>query len=77
VALTRDDVVRAAKRRSIHHQHIEQDDRRQAQDHRPDAERPKNVLPAKAPMFRVWFIPSSHDVPAFLAFTAMTIRVEF
>ena len=51
----------AAKRRSIHHQHIEQDDRRQAQDDRPDADRPKNVLDAEAPIFRESTVLSVHD----------------
>ena len=32
---------------SRHHQHVENDHRRQAQDHRPDADRPENVLDGK------------------------------
>ena len=61
-------MVHAAKRRSIHHQHVEDHHRRKTQDHRPDAERPKNVLGAKAllfPLFRQWIVLSSHDAPAF------------
>ena len=30
-----------------HHQHVEHDDRRQRQDHRPDADAPQNVRGAK------------------------------
>jgi hypothetical protein len=67
----------AAKRRSVHHQHIEQDDRRQAQDDRPDADRPKNVLDAEAPILRVSTVLSVHDAPAFFVFVAALIRDEF
>lgn len=31
-----------------HHQHVEHDDRRQRQDHRPDADGPHNVLGGEA-----------------------------
>jgi hypothetical protein len=48
------------------HQHVEHDDRRQAQDRRPDAERPKNVLGRKALLFREWIILRIHDAPRFL-----------
>jgi hypothetical protein len=76
-ALTRDDVTHAAMSRSIHHQHVEQDDRRQAQDDRPDADRPKNVQRAKAPIFRECIVPNVHDAPALLVFVATLIGDEF
>jgi hypothetical protein len=50
---------------SIHHQHVEHDHRRQAQDHRPDAERPKNVPGAETLLFREWIVLTVHDAPAF------------
>jgi hypothetical protein len=52
---------------SSNHQHVENDHWRQAQDHRPDAERPKDVLGAKAPWFGKWAVLSirSHDAPLF------------
>ncbi len=34
-----------------HHQHVEHDDRRQCEDHRPDADGPENVGGAKALLF--------------------------
>jgi hypothetical protein len=60
-----------------HHQYIEDDHRRQAQDHRPDADRPKNVFGGEALLFRQWIIMDIHDAPAFLAFVGPLIRVEF
>ena len=59
----------------IHHQHIKQDDRRQAQDHRPDADRPKDVLGAEALLFREWIVLRVHDVPALLVLAETLIRV--
>src|SRR5258705_11805438 len=58
-------LMAAAKRRLSDHQHIEHDHRRQTQDHRPDAERPKNILGAKPLLFRDWIVLSIHDAPAF------------
>ena len=45
------------------HQHVEDDHRRQAQDHRPNAERPKNVLGTKPLVLREWIVLSVHDGP--------------
>jgi hypothetical protein len=56
-----------AMSRSRHHQHVEDNDRRQGQDRRPDAERPNNVFGAKVLLFRDWFVLGIHDdAPAFL-----------
>jgi hypothetical protein len=63
--------------RLSHHQHIEDDHWRQAQDHRPDADRPKNVFGAEALLFRAMIIPDIHDAPALLAFVGPLIPVEF
>jgi hypothetical protein len=57
--------VFTAKRRSIHHQHVEDHDRRQAQDYRPDAERPEDVLGAETLLIREWIVLIVHDAPAF------------
>ncbi len=66
---------------SGHHQHIEYDHWRQADDRRPDAQCPENVLggkalwfrtllckalPYKTPLFRDWIPFVNHDAPAFL-----------
>jgi hypothetical protein len=59
------------------HQHVEHDDRRQAQDYRPNAERPKNVLGRKTLLFRDWVFLTIHDAPAFLVLAEILIRVEF
>src|SRR5260370_33671350 len=59
------------------HQHVEDNDRRQAQDHRPDAERPKDVLGPKALLFRNWIFFGIHDAPALLFFSGTLIRVGF
>src|ERR1700730_14638843 len=56
------------------HQHIEDNDRRQAQDHRPDAERPKDVLGPKALLFRNRIFFGVHDAPALLFFSGTLIR---
>lgn len=48
------------------HQYVEDDHRRQAQDHRPNAERPKNVLGAKTLLFSEWIVLSIHDALACL-----------
>jgi hypothetical protein len=53
---------------SGNHQHIEDDNRRKAQDHRPDAERPKNVLRGKALLLRESIVLDIHNAPAFLFF---------
>src|SRR5437762_6771653 len=47
-----------------HHQHVEHDDRRQRQDHRPDADGPQNVLGAKT-LFRRngVLVFEMHDAP--------------
>jgi hypothetical protein len=50
---------------SVHHQHIEGDDRRQAQDHRPDTKRPENVFPGETLFLRERLISTIHDAPAF------------
>ena len=65
------------KRRLSDHQHVEHDDRRQAQDYRPNAERPKNVLGRKTLLFRDWVFLTIHDAPAFLVLAEILIRVEF
>ena len=56
------------------HQHVEDDHRRQAQDHRPDAERPENVFGGKALLFREWIILSTHNAPAFLVLWVLDTR---
>jgi hypothetical protein len=56
------------ERALVHHQHVEHDDRRQAQDHRPDAERPKNIPGRKTLLFRVLIVLSTHDAPPRLFF---------
>src|SRR6266404_3868383 len=48
------------------HQHVEDDHRRQAQDHRPNADGPKNVLGTKTLLFSEWIVLGIHDAPAFL-----------
>ena len=58
------------------HQHVEDDHRRQAENHRPDAQCPKNVFGGKALMFREWIILSTHNAPA-LAFYAYLIHAKF
>jgi hypothetical protein len=61
-----------------HHQHVEDDDRRQGQDRRPDAERPNNVSDAKALLFRDWIVLGIHDdFPGVSCFVGFLIRVEF
>jgi hypothetical protein len=65
------------ERELSHHQHVEDDHRRQAKDHRPDADRPKNVCGGEALLFRKLIIPGIHDAPAFLAFVGPLIPVEF
>src|SRR5438270_3473361 len=57
----------AGSARLSDHQHIEHNDRRQGQDHRPDAQRPEDVLGGKTLLFREWVIFRIHDAPAFLA----------
>jgi len=42
---------------------LEHDDRRQAQDHRPDSERPNNVPGRKPLLFRIAWSLSTHDAP--------------
>ena len=59
------------------HQHVEDDHRRQAEDHRPDAQRPKNVFGAEALLSREWIILNTHDTPAFLALPGTLIRENF
>jgi len=61
----------------VHHQDVEHDDRRQAQDHRPDADRPKNVLGGKALLFRECIVPGIHDAPELAVLAGVLIRVEF
>jgi hypothetical protein len=68
--------VRAAKPKSIHHQQIENDYRRQYEDYRPHPERPENVLVAEDRFFEKWIVLTAHDAPAFLV-VATTIRDEF
>ena len=52
-----------------HHQHVEHDDRRQGQDHRPDADRPENVLGRKALLFRDRILFSNfHERPRVFVF---------
>ena len=60
-----------------HHQHVEHDHRRQGQDHRPDAERPKDVLGGKPLFFREWVIFRIHDAPAFLALAGYRYASNF
>jgi hypothetical protein len=63
-----------------HHQHVEDDHRRQAQDHRPNAERPKNVLGCKTLLFRdwilfrEWIVLCIHDAPAFPVLAVIDTR---
>jgi hypothetical protein len=47
----------------VHHQYVKHHDRRQAQDHGPDAERPENILGAETLFLREWIIPVIHDAP--------------
>src|SRR5213080_1804646 len=71
------------------HQHVEDDDRRQAQDHRPDAERPEDVRGRKTLsckerplrihetlLFREWILLPVHNAPAFLVLAGTLIRLE-
>src|SRR5947199_7158544 len=47
-----------------HHQHVEHDDRRQRQDHRPDADGPQNVLGAETLFSRNGVLVfEMHDAP--------------
>src|SRR6266702_5999883 len=55
--------------RSRHHQHVEHDDRRQGQDHRPDPDCPENVLGGKSRLFGNWIIFKIHNAPAFPVIT--------
>ena len=60
------------------HQHVEDDHRRQAQDHGPDAQRPENVLGGKASLlFSEWIILSAHDAPALIVLVGSLIRAKF
>jgi hypothetical protein len=59
------------------HQDIENDYRRQAQDHRPDAERPKNVLGGKTLFSRECIVLDTHDAPALSALAGILIPAEF
>jgi hypothetical protein len=47
----------------VDHQHIEYHDRRQAQDHRPDAERPENVLHTESLFLSEGMVLTVHDAP--------------
>ena len=57
------------------HQHVEHGHRRQAQDHRPDADRPENIFGAKT--FLVEIILTIHNAPALLVFDETLIDAEF
>jgi hypothetical protein len=59
------------------HQHVKDNDRRQAQDHRPDAERPEDVLGPKALLFRNRIFRGIHDAPALFVLSGTLIRAEF
>jgi hypothetical protein len=69
--------VGCAESRLGDHQHVEDDNRRQAKNHRPDAERPQNVFGSKSLLFREWIFLSTHDGPAMLALVGTLIGDEF
>ena len=58
-----------------HHQHVEHDDRRQRQDHRPDADGPHDVLGGKALLRNLVIAFEVHDAPPrFLLLLLILIR---
>ena len=59
------------------HQYVKCDDRRQAQDHGPDSERPKHVFGTEALLFAIWIVTGSHVRPRVFAFMPTLISVEF
>jgi hypothetical protein len=61
-----------------HHQHIEQDHRRQAQDHRPDPDCPDNIFNCKTLSVDDKVLVSIvHNAPALLVVMGPVIRESF
>ena len=58
----------------IHHQHVKDHDRRQAQNHRPDADRPNYVLGRKTLLFREWIFLGIHDACPVLSLQGIDTR---